>query len=55
MGSKSSEMMASDALLLGRTAYEGFCKAWPSRSGEFADSETLILIYEPAAKDEKNA
>jgi len=46
--------MASDALL-GRTTYEGFCEAWPSRSGEFADSETLILFYEPAAKDEKNA
>lgn len=55
MGSKSSEVMASDALLLGRTTHEGFCEAWPSRSGEFADSETLILIYEPAAKDKKNA
>jgi hypothetical protein len=55
MGSKSSEVMASDALLLGRTTYEGFCEAWPSRLGEFADSETPRLIYEPAAKDKKNA
>jgi hypothetical protein len=55
MGSKSSEVMASDALLLGCTTYEGLCEDWPSKSGEFADSETLILIYEPAAKDEKNA
>ena len=55
MGSKSSEVMASDALLLGRTTYESLCEAWPSRSGEFTDSEILILIYEPAAKDEKNA
>jgi hypothetical protein len=35
--------------------YEGFAEAWPSRSGEFADNETLILIYEPAAKDEEGA
>jgi dihydrofolate reductase len=29
--------MASEALLLGRVTYEGFAKAWPSRSGDFAD------------------
>ena len=34
---KLDELMASDALLLGRTTYEGFAEAWPSRSGEFAD------------------
>src|SRR5256886_4808996 len=34
---KLDETLASDALLLGRTAYEGFAKAWPSREGEFAD------------------
>lgn len=34
---KSDELMASDALLLGRTTYEGFAEAWPSREGEFAD------------------
>jgi dihydrofolate reductase len=34
---KLDETIASDALLLGRTTYEGFAKAWPSRDGEFAD------------------
>src|ERR671936_2241077 len=34
---KLDEVMASDALLLGRTTYEGFAEAWPSREGEFAD------------------
>jgi dihydrofolate reductase len=34
---KLDEVMASDALLLGRATYEGFAEAWPSRTGEFAD------------------
>jgi dihydrofolate reductase len=34
---KLDEVMASDALLLGRTTFEGFAEAWPSREGEFAD------------------
>ena len=34
---KLDETMASEAMLLGRTTYEGFAEAWPSRSGEFAD------------------
>ncbi len=34
---KLDEVMASEALLLGRVTYEGFAKAWPSRSGDFAD------------------
>ena len=34
---KLGEVMASEALLLGRVTYEGFAKAWPSRSGDFAD------------------
>jgi dihydrofolate reductase len=34
---KLDEVMASEALLLGRETYEGFAEAWPSRSGDFAD------------------
>jgi dihydrofolate reductase len=34
---KLDEVMASDALLLGRVTFEGFADAWPSRTGEFAD------------------
>jgi dihydrofolate reductase len=34
---KMDEVLETDALLLGRTTYEGFAEAWPSREGEFAD------------------
>jgi dihydrofolate reductase len=34
---KLDEAFASEALLLGRTTYEGFAAAWPSMQGEFAD------------------
>jgi dihydrofolate reductase len=34
---KMDETFDSEALLLGRVTYEGFAKAWPSRTGEFAD------------------
>ena len=34
---KLDETLQSDALLLGRTTYDGFAAAWPSRTGEFAD------------------
>lgn len=35
---KFDELMAAEALLLGRVTYEGFARAWPSRDGgdEFA-------------------
>jgi len=42
---KLDEVMASDALLLGRTTYEGFAQAWPSRSGEFADKYNGMPKY----------
>ena len=37
--------MESDALLLGRTTYEGFAEAWPSREGEFADKFNQMPKY----------
>ena len=42
---KLAEAMASDALLLGRRTYEGFAKAWPSRTGEFADKFNSMPKY----------
>ena len=42
---KLDEVMASDALLLGRTTYEGFAEAWPSRSGDFADKFNGMRKY----------
>jgi len=37
--------MEADALLLGRTTYEGFAEAWPSRDGEFADKFNNMPKY----------
>gem|GEM_PF-5224818 len=36
---KCDELFASDAMLLGRVAYQGFAKAWPAMTDEagFAD------------------
>lgn len=34
---KLDEVLAAEALLLGRVTYEGFAAAWPARGGEFAD------------------
>ena len=42
---KLDEVMASDALLLGRLTYEGFAAAWPPRTGEFADKMNGMQKY----------
>jgi dihydrofolate reductase len=42
---KLDEVMAADALLLGRRTYEGFAEAWPSREGEFADKFNTMPKY----------
>src|SRR3954466_1024719 len=42
---KLDEVMASDALLLGRVTYEGFAEAWPSRTGDFADKFNNMPKY----------
>ena len=42
---KYDELMATDALLLGRRTYEGFAEAWPSRTGEFADKFNALPKY----------
>ncbi len=43
---KYDELMASDALLLGRVTYDGFAQAWPSRSGDaFSDKFNSMAKY----------
>jgi dihydrofolate reductase len=42
---KLDEVMDSEALLLGRTTYEGFAAAWPSRTGGFADKFNNMAKY----------
>jgi len=42
---KVDELMAADALLLGRKTYEGFAAAWPDRTGEFADKMNGMQKY----------
>jgi dihydrofolate reductase len=42
---KLDELMASDALLLGRRTFEGFAEAWPSREGDFADKFNGMQKY----------
>lgn len=44
---KFDELMASDALLLGRTTYEGFAAAWPERTDDvgFADKFNSMPKY----------
>ena len=42
---KLQEALDTEALLLGRTTYEGFAAAWPSREGEFADKFNRMPKY----------
>src|SRR5256714_450344 len=42
---KLDELMASDALLLGRVTFEGFAAAWPERTGSFADKFNSMPKY----------
>jgi dihydrofolate reductase len=42
---KLDEVMAAEALLLGRVTYQGFAEAWPSREGEFADKFNNMAKY----------
>ncbi len=42
---KLDEVMAGEALLLGRVTYEGFAAAWPQRSGPFADQMNGMPKY----------
>jgi dihydrofolate reductase len=42
---KLDEVMASDALLLGRVTFEGFAAAWPAREGDFADKFNTMPKY----------
>ena len=50
---KYDELLASDALLLGRTTYQAFASAWPSRTGEFADRMNGIAKYVISSTMEK--
>src|SRR3954471_18778033 len=42
---KLDEALEADALLLGRSTYQGFADAWPSREGEFADKFNNMSKY----------
>jgi dihydrofolate reductase len=42
---KLDEVREAEALLLGRTTYEGFSAAWPERGGEFAEKMNRMRKY----------
>jgi dihydrofolate reductase len=43
---KTAELMAADALLIGRTTYDGFAAAWPERSGDpFTEKMNTMAKY----------
>ena len=39
---KVDELMAADALLLGRRTFDGFAAAWPGQTGDFADKINTV-------------
>jgi dihydrofolate reductase len=41
----SAQLVAADALLLGRETYQGFAAAWPARTGDFADRFNSMAKY----------
>jgi len=42
---KQEEQLAAEILLLGRTTYESFYRAWPSREGAMADKINTMSKY----------
>ncbi len=50
---KLDEALGSDALLLGRTTYQGFAAAWPTMTGEFADKFNSMPKYVVSATLDK--
>jgi dihydrofolate reductase len=50
---KLDEVLAHEALLLGRTTYESFAGAWPSMEGEFADKMNGMPKYVASTTLEK--
>ena len=42
--------MEADALLLGRTTYDGFSAAWPSIEDEHGFAEQLLVVFVRARK-----
>lgn len=42
---KLDEVLAAEAMLLGRRTYTGFAEAWPARTGEFADKMNTMSKY----------
>jgi dihydrofolate reductase len=47
---KLDEVMAAEALLLGRVTYEGFAAAWPNMKNEFAEKMNSMPKYVVSSK-----
>jgi dihydrofolate reductase len=47
------QLLACDAMLMGRTTYEGFAKIWPGRTHPWADRLNAIQKYVFSSKLEK--